>query len=138
MTAPVMARPAGSVELARALADVRHLSARQWTAARDYADAVAAEGDALVAYAFAIADGAGEDEVRAAREVLAHTLGRRDDAGRRLGLNGQPPEAIRVVRELLDAARAARVGSTETQIRVGRFRSDPMDSHSGGVAGLRP
>ncbi len=108
MTRPMAARPAGSVDLARALADVRNLSSWLWTAAREYADAVAAEGDALVAYATAVADGAGEDEICVARDVLTHTLSRRDAAGRCLGLDGQPPVVARAARELLKAARIVR------------------------------
>ncbi|WP_322755986.1 hypothetical protein [Frankia sp. Cas3] len=95
----------GSDELARALSAVRDGAAALWLAARNYADAVAAETDALVAYAATVAAAGGEAEVRAARDVLAYTLGRRDDAGRRLGLDGGSPALVRAEKAVLDVVR---------------------------------
>ncbi len=133
-------RPSATAEqMTQALTVVRDQVAVLWQVAWEYGRAVEAETDALLAYAQAVAADADEVNVRADREVLVHTLGRRDAAGRRLGLSGQPPALVRAVRELLTAARtgaAARGAGPGPPKRSAVLRSPraslPSDHHGRG------
>jgi hypothetical protein len=72
------------VAAAEVVARVRAWAAGQWQAGRDYADAVAAEADALCAYVQFLAAGAPAGEVAGAREGLSRALDRRAEAVRGL------------------------------------------------------
>lgn len=111
MTAPLAAasRPDPDLDLARAFEEWRAAAARQWLLARGYADALAAESDALVAVATLSHAGAPTGEIAQARVVLARAMAVRDTAGRRLRVPaGLPVSAARAAENLLHIARLTR------------------------------
>jgi hypothetical protein len=113
----VTARGAVLAGVADVVAGIRAATSQRRQAARDYAAAVSAEGEALIALVRAAAEvdraGAGDLDALAragavladAREVLAGVLRRRDDAAARLGVAA--PDALAV--QLLDLLATGRV-----------------------------
>lgn len=113
MTTPLTAssRPDASAELAGAFEEWRAAAGRLWLLSRSYADAVAAESDALVAVATLSHAGAPTAEIQQARAVLAHAMAVRDTTGRRLRLPaGLPVGTARAAEHLLRVARLTRAG----------------------------
>jgi hypothetical protein len=111
VTAPAAAvRPGvGESALVRAVGEWRQIAGRQEELAREYAAAVAAESAALIEAASVSASGAPPAEVGHARTALAHAMGVREEAGRRLRLPaGLPVPAARAAEDVLTAARVAR------------------------------